>query len=154
MIFRCGTRNRKEKIISLAIQYGNNLNPEFIQSICEEKKNKIVCHCVSSYFDYEKITTILVYRRLTKANYALFVLVVHPSVRATGYGTLILQDFIQRHTSLKSIVLHSLPESINFYKNMGFRKIKRCAFLEKNETIENIDKLIGSFMELRIDELA
>jgi N-acetylglutamate synthase-like GNAT family acetyltransferase len=148
MIFSCGIIGRKSRIVQLIKNYGKNINISFCEEICEDKRNKIICHCVSSQFDFAKVTSILVYRRIAKERYAIFIVVVNPCVRTSGYGSLILNEFIGDRKYLKSLVLHALPESILFYKSIGFKKIKINNFLEKYESDEH--EFVGSFMEFTV----
>ena len=139
--------NYKNKInikINLTKTYANNICDDFINRICEDKLNKIIFYGMNSKFNFDELTTIIIYRKtisnFKKDRFIIMLIAVHPKVRNLGYGKLTINNFINyfyKKNKILEIFLHSLNTSLNFYINLGFKKIKKNNFIINYEGIKN-----------------
>ena len=152
MIFKF--KNNKLLLKNIINKFIDNINDDFINILLNDDKNIMIFHNIHNINDIKNMTSFIIYRKIVgKQNikYAILLFAVHPNIRNTGYGNLILDEFIQSISLTKSlknkyIILHSLESSLDFYLNYGFEQLKSSKFLQNYEgltkdTINNILQL-------------
>lgn len=124
----------------------DSFKDEYIQSICKERKNKILSFCIDSDLNYKNIPTIIIYRKVfknkEKVRYVILLIVTLKDYRSLGYGNSAIHDFLDYvydKSRKVEIILHSLKKSEKFYLNLGFQKINKNLFIERLEGINRDD---------------
>lgn len=142
------TQNTLKEFVYVQNFCKDKFNLEYIKQICEDKNNKIDLFCINtnitSYIKNE-IVGILIYRIILNSKKLLriyvSVLSLENEIRNMGYGGMMIKTFINNLKKKEKnieIVLLSLPESVFFYKKIGFLKSENT-YIKKNENIgENI----------------
>jgi RimJ/RimL family protein N-acetyltransferase len=114
----------------LKIDYIDNINENFIDNILNSNNIKIMFYSNTNKFSIKDNIGISVYYIIQNNKNIKFYLLlfgINKKYRNLGYGTEFLVLFIKYCKSFdnplnknKSIILHSLNSSYNFYKSLGF----------------------------------
>jgi ribosomal protein S18 acetylase RimI-like enzyme len=134
-------------------EYTENINEKYIENIKNDKKNRIIIHCIDTHYidnnslntnsinKLSNITSFLIYRKVTLSttiNIYILLIGVHLELRKIGYGKILLDEFIESLKKMKTkkninIILRSLDTSENFFINYGFKNLEKSKFLKEFE---------------------
>ena len=138
------TKAQKQKH-NFIYKYCENINIDYLKSMCLDSNNKILLYTINEKLtdNYKnEIVGIIIYRiilyRSNKLRIYIPLISIHKDMRSYGYGSIILNDFIekfQKNNTLE-LVLLSLESSFNFYNKLGFVK-SDVKYIKKKETIDN-----------------
>jgi ribosomal protein S18 acetylase RimI-like enzyme len=125
--------NTGKNIISelLKSDYLDNINENFIDNILSSNKIKIMFYSHNNKFSMKNNIGIAVYyiiENTKKTKFYLLLFGISKKYRGLGYGSDFLNMFIDycksfNDQSNKSIILHSVTSSYDFYKSLGFTNI-------------------------------
>lgn len=137
----------QESKLKFILKFVFNININFIKYIIQDKKNKMVMHCIDSYYNPVNITSFIIYRKIINnksIQFVILLIAVHPTLRECGYGKFILDEFIKQINTTKttSIILHSTKSSINFYLKYGFVSISYSRFISNYEGNNKLNFLL------------
>jgi predicted GNAT family N-acyltransferase len=135
----------------LVYKFCENLNFNYVKNICSDKNNKILLYAINEKLTdnfKNEIIGVIVYRIIlynsTKIRIYIKLISTHHKMRAFGYGSLILNDFIKKYsntTRTLEIVLLSLRSSHDFYCKNGFIECD-VKYIQKKEDTENLIQMI------------
>jgi ribosomal protein S18 acetylase RimI-like enzyme len=137
---------------------------DYIQNLLKYESNKRAFYCLEDNFVIRKCPSCMIYSKQNKKNsdtiiYYIMVISTQQEFRNKGYGTALLNGFIERikletqHSPKKvKIVLSSLDEVVSYYQKYGF-EVTDCSFdnypyLKAFEIYD--DEKIYTIMELNI----
>ena len=112
-------------------KFCENINIEYLKTMCSDINNKILLYIINEKLteNYKnEIIGILVYRIIlcssNKIRIYIPLISIHKDMRAYGYGSIILEEFIAKYHKNKilELVLLSLQSSHDFYEKIGFQK--------------------------------
>lgn len=112
----------------LQTDYLDNINEEFIESIFNDNNIKIIFYSYNSNFTIKNNIGIAVYNIIKtnkESKFYLLLFGINKKYRNLGYGSTFLNMFINycklfNKIINKTIILHSLKVSYDFYKSCGF----------------------------------
>ena len=138
------TKNTSDPFVYVQNFCEDRFNLEYIRQICQDKNNKINLFCINTNMNYSiknEIVGILIYRIILNSKKLLriyiSVLSLENEFRDMGYGGTMIEIFIKNIKNKEKnveIVLMSLPESVVFYKKLGFLESDNT-YIKKNENI-------------------
>lgn len=145
--------NKLENRSKFIYKFANNISPSYIDRICysnhNRKKNRLLFVSLTGRQVYDDVIATIIDRKVMdvkgKVRYIIFMFAVLPSLRNNGYGRLSLKkyyDFVQKKNKITEIILHSLKTSIEFYKKIGFHKIRTNLFLQNFEAIKENEEFV------------
>lgn len=126
-------------------KYCENINIDYLKAICLDSNNKILLYTINDKLteNYKnEIIGIIVYRIILSKHNKMRIYIplisIHKDMRSFGYGGIILDDFIAKYHTNKTLelVLLSLESSFDFYNKLGFVK-SDVKYIKKKENIEN-----------------
>ena len=126
-----------KKIHLFVKKFSNNIDYKYLKDICYDKNNKILVYSIDETINNNSIVGVIIYRKILntsiKNRYYISLLAIRKNARKLGYGSLILNEFINKYKNNKitEIVLLSLKSSVNFYIKFGFIK-GTSRYLQKN----------------------
>ena len=137
---------------------------DYIQNLLKYKSNKTAFYCLEDDFVIRKCPSCMIYSKQNKKNsdtilYYIMVISTQPEFRNKGYGTSLLNGFVERikketqeSTKKVKIVLSSLDEVVSYYQKYGFEAVD-CSFenypyLRQFEIYD--DEKLYTIMELNI----
>jgi len=122
-----------KKMISdlLKTEYIDNINEDFIENIMNSNNIKIIFYSHNNKLSIKNNIGIAVYciiKNSKEIKFYLLLFGINKIYRGVGYGSNFLNTFIDycksyNDQSNKSIILHSLLSSYDFYKSLGFEDI-------------------------------
>jgi ribosomal protein S18 acetylase RimI-like enzyme len=133
---------QKHKFLS---KFCENINIEYLKKLCSDKNNKILLYSMNNKLDTNyknEIIGIIVYRSILRSNdkirFYISLISIREEMRAYGYGSIILEEFINKYQKNKKLelVLLSLQSSYSFYEKLGFTK-SEVKYIKKRENIED-----------------
>jgi N-acetylglutamate synthase-like GNAT family acetyltransferase len=136
------------------LKFSNGINIEYLKEICNDKNNKIYLYTINDFItdNYKnEIIGIAVVRTIlnnnTKIRIYIPLITIHKEMRSFGYGTIILEEIIQKFNkkNIFEIVLLSLQTSYDFYEKLGFIK-SNVKFIEKKENIKDCIMMIKTII--------
>ena len=121
-----------ENVFMTFCYYSNTIvNPLYIRSLLENKKNKIIFRCIDTYFNIDNCPSLMIYNKHVKRQevvYYIFMICTKPKFKKLGYASNLLTDFIQKLKNKKEednkeykIILSSIESAVTFYESYGFR---------------------------------
>jgi len=143
-----------------------SISLDYINNLFEDKRNKIAFCCIdNSSFNLRNCPSGMIYRKYVsnKDNeivYYILLICTKQSFKKLGYGTALLDGFINRIKEKSNIqngfkikiVVSSLNTAISYYQHYGFKltndKLSDHEILTKYEKPENSDDL--HILELQI----
>ena len=126
-------------------RFCENINIGYIKTMTFDLNNKIFLYTMNQVLtdNYKnEIIGIIVYRIIlcnsSKIRIYIPLVSIHKDMRSYGYGSIILDEFIEKYHKNKilELVLLSLESSYDFYNKLGFAK-SNVKYIQKKETIEN-----------------
>lgn len=131
-------------------KFSDGINIDYLKEMCSDKNNKIYLYSINKVLtdDYKnEIIGIAVIRKIlhtsTKIRIYIPLIAIHKNMRSFGYGSLILDEIINKFNKTKTleIVLLSLDNTFDFYSKLGFIK-SNVKFIEKNENTKDCIMMI------------
>jgi len=133
-------------------KFSDGINIDYLKEMCNDKNNKIYLYSINKVLtdDYKnEIIGIAVIRKIlhtsTKIRIYIPLIAIHKDMRSFGYGSLILDEIINKFNKTKTktleIVLLSLDNTCDFYGKLGFVK-SNVKFIEKNENTKDCIMMI------------
>jgi hypothetical protein len=112
----------------LQSDYLDNINENYIENVLNSNNIKIIFYSNNNKFSMKNNIGIAVYyiiKNNKETKFYLLLFGINKIYRGFGYGSNFLHTFIDycksfNYKSNKSIILHSLISSYNFYKSLGF----------------------------------
>jgi ribosomal protein S18 acetylase RimI-like enzyme len=137
---------------------------DYIQNLLKYESNNTAFYCLEDDFVIRKCPSCMIYSKQNKKNsttilYYIMVISTQPEFRNKGYGTGLLNGFVERikketqdSTKKVKIVLSSLDEVVSYYQKYGFTAVD-CSFenypyLRQFEIYD--DEKLYTIMELNI----
>ena len=119
--------NGKIIIFQKIKEFANTINELFIERLFLFNNNdiEIIFYSNDSYFSMKNCNGIIIYTK-TKDKIYLLLICINNKYRNIGYGSIFLQefiDYIRNKYKNKKIILHSIEQTIGFYKKAGFIEI-------------------------------
>lgn len=141
-----------EQIKKIFHNYFTGININYINNILNDKTNHILLSCISNNFEISNITSILIFHKTKLKNitkYYIWLIGTHTNVRNLGYGSIIINEFIefikskslnQKNNQKQILLLKSLDTSLKFYLDLGFEQavLSENKLFFKYETLEEI----------------
>jgi ribosomal protein S18 acetylase RimI-like enzyme len=132
---------------------------KFVKKICKDKHNKLfllVMNPPNNLHQLKEVThnTNLigfislreVYNDRNDKRYVVPLLCIREELRGLGYGAMLVKELqtllINRTGKTIKLYLHSLPNSVDFYKSHGFVETSTTKYIERIERIEENDVLL------------
>ena len=122
--------NKGKNMISniLKLDYFDNINNIFIDNVLNSTNIKIIFYSHNNKFSIKNNIGISIYyivKNNKETKFYLLLFGINKKYRGIGYGSDFLNIFINYCKSIncklnKSIILHSIISSYNFYKKFGF----------------------------------
>ena len=126
-------------------KFCENINKQYLKDLTLDKNNKFLLYSINDKLseNYKnEIIGVVIYRTIlynhNKIRIYIQVISVHKKMRAFGYGSLIIDEFMTRFNKNKTIefVLLSLNTSYEFYKKLGFEKAD-IKYIQKKEVLDD-----------------
>jgi GNAT superfamily N-acetyltransferase len=157
--------------------YFSGINQNYIQNILLSEKTHIIISCIDNVFSIKNSTSMLIYHKTKSSNcvkYYILLLGTHERFRKFGYGTIVLDEFIEyvkktnpnknkktnpnknkktNPNKNKKILLKSLESSMSFYFSYGFvqSELKPNKLFYKYETSDELKSNQEKILELNIE---
>ena len=137
-------------------KFSDGINIDYLKEMCNDKNNKIYLYSMNEILtdNYKnEIIGIAVIRKIlhstSKIRIYIPLIAIHKNMRSFGYGSLILDEIINKFNKTKTleIVLLSLQSSFEFYKKLGFVK-SNVKFIEKTENVKNCIMMIKTICNI------
>ena len=136
------------KIYSVSMFYFANINLNYVKSLLQYEKIKILCYCLNDTFSIKNTVSMIFYHKTTNNNinkYYILLFGIHDRYRNCGYGKCVLDEFVNYIKSKKTkyqnkILLKTVSKSYNFYLEYGFVK----AELSKNKLFYKYENMDGT----------
>lgn len=111
-----------------------SISLDYINNLFDDKRNKIAFCCIdNSYFNLRNCPSAMIYRKYVSNKtkeiiYYILLICTKPSFKKMGYGTLLLDGFVNHITNKQhirydfksKIVVSSLSTAITYYQHYGF----------------------------------
>ena len=139
MFYNISTKTKKD-FTHLIYTYTHNLNPKFINVLLSDQRNNILIYNIDGILQKENNIGFIIYRQSIlehEHRFYIFLIGVHPDFTGYGYGSLLLNEFIDliknenkiikknknySYCKNKKLIVHSTQENILFYQRFGFKK--------------------------------
>lgn len=163
IIYKLDQFKADEEMIFTYFNY-NIIGIDYIQNLLKYESNKTAFYCLEDEFVIRKCPSCMIYSKQNKKNsttilYYIMVISTQPEFRNKGYGTGLLNGFVERikeetkdSTKKVKIVLSSLDDVVSYYQKYGFEAVD-CSFenypyLKQFEICD--DEKLYTIMELNI----
>ena len=135
--------NKEKKLNKILFyhKFCDNISRSYLETISQDQNNKFYLYSIGGN-NYHDIAGVIIYRIIlnTPKKYRIFIstIGIHPNVRNSGYGSIIIKEIIKKFNKNLEIVLLSLPSSEKFYEKLGFVKSDVRYILNNKNIGENI----------------
>lgn len=136
--------NAKLYIVNIIINnFASNINNNYIRNIVMTKDSEIIFYTTGGKFKLDNIVGIIIYIK-TNINIYLMLFAIHKKYKKYGYGTIMMNEFIEsfKNTKLKKIITHPIYNIDKFYECVGFKFIDKPFLYKKLFKYEEYEKNI------------